>query len=602
MKDKTDRYLLFFYNWIDFILVISLFCSLFIITWGYWPDMMVDFGRELYVPWQIASGGLLYQNIAYFNGPFSPYINAIWFLLFGSNILTLYVINTIFLAFFSVLLWYLIKNLSNRLVALVSILVFLCCFAFAQLIGMSNYNFITPYSHEAIHGLYLCTLLILCFWLFYKDKSKKYLIASAIVYGLSLLTKSDILITSTAISFTYFGANFFKTDKKVFINRLCLFVTVIFFLLVTVLGLLSIKISYAVAMRGMLGPFLELFRFDISGLKFYKSVMGVDDIGGNVLLLIKGVFSWVVYFLPALFMFRNLKSWLIKRLPKIDKYYTYLVGLVYCLFLVYFKSEIDFFGIWRPLPIIAFIIFIYSIKSLRQVVDDKMFLLLLVSVASLSFLLKVFLNVKISHYGFYLSVFPVALAIITFLHILPKILFSKDFDPNIIKVPAITFLIWISFMSISLTIHFKELKNIEVNIPYNSFYTDNRGLYFAEVSNQIYKDNPDATVIVLPEGVMFNFLSRFKNPTPYNNFMPPEMLLWGENQILDSIKINPPDYFVITHKDTSEYGYQFFGKDYAKSILDYVADNYITTAILGDIPLQPKSRFGIAIMKKKDKL
>ena len=42
-------------------------------TWFKWPDPVVDFGRELYTAWQISEGKVLYRDIAYFNGPLSPY-------------------------------------------------------------------------------------------------------------------------------------------------------------------------------------------------------------------------------------------------------------------------------------------------------------------------------------------------------------------------------------------------------------------------------------------------------------------------------------------------------------------------------------------------
>jgi hypothetical protein len=41
-------------------------------TWRTWPDVLIDFGRELYVPWRLAAGQVLYTDIAYFNGPLSP--------------------------------------------------------------------------------------------------------------------------------------------------------------------------------------------------------------------------------------------------------------------------------------------------------------------------------------------------------------------------------------------------------------------------------------------------------------------------------------------------------------------------------------------------
>ena len=48
-------------------------------TWGTWPNVLVDFGRELYVPWRLTEGEVLYRDIAYFTGPLSPYLNALWF-------------------------------------------------------------------------------------------------------------------------------------------------------------------------------------------------------------------------------------------------------------------------------------------------------------------------------------------------------------------------------------------------------------------------------------------------------------------------------------------------------------------------------------------
>src|SRR3954453_24049279 len=62
-------------------------------TWQRWPDPLVDFGRELYVPWQISQGKVLYRDLAYFNGPLSPYFNSIVFRLLGVSLRTLVLAN-----------------------------------------------------------------------------------------------------------------------------------------------------------------------------------------------------------------------------------------------------------------------------------------------------------------------------------------------------------------------------------------------------------------------------------------------------------------------------------------------------------------------------
>src|ERR1700704_2654176 len=67
-------------------------------SWRKWADPLVDFGRELYVPWQLANDKVLYRDIAHLFGPFSQYLNALWLRLFGVSLTTLVVSNLAILA------------------------------------------------------------------------------------------------------------------------------------------------------------------------------------------------------------------------------------------------------------------------------------------------------------------------------------------------------------------------------------------------------------------------------------------------------------------------------------------------------------------------
>jgi hypothetical protein len=33
-------------------------------SWRKWPDPLIDFGRELYVPWRLSHGALLYHDVS----------------------------------------------------------------------------------------------------------------------------------------------------------------------------------------------------------------------------------------------------------------------------------------------------------------------------------------------------------------------------------------------------------------------------------------------------------------------------------------------------------------------------------------------------------
>src|SRR5439155_1755159 len=78
-----------------------------------WADPLVDFGRELYVPWQLVRGRVLYADVAYLNGPLSPYLNALWFRLFGISMRTLVLCNAGILGIVIVLLHRLLEPVSD---------------------------------------------------------------------------------------------------------------------------------------------------------------------------------------------------------------------------------------------------------------------------------------------------------------------------------------------------------------------------------------------------------------------------------------------------------------------------------------------------------
>jgi hypothetical protein len=62
---------------------------LYAISRGKWSDPLIDSGNEWIVPDTIARGGLLYRDYVYWFGPFTPYFQAIFFILFGSSFRTL---------------------------------------------------------------------------------------------------------------------------------------------------------------------------------------------------------------------------------------------------------------------------------------------------------------------------------------------------------------------------------------------------------------------------------------------------------------------------------------------------------------------------------
>ena len=172
--------------------------TLLVLGWRRWTHVMIDYGRELYVPWRLSLGEVLYRDVAYFNGPLSPYLNGTLFRAVGPSYIALAILNIILLTITLWLVYRLLADLADRLTAVIGGLLFLVIFALADLTRTGNYNFVTPYSHEMTHGslLGLATLLVLVNFL--RKPSRESPWVMGLLLGLVFLTKAEFLLAAGA--------------------------------------------------------------------------------------------------------------------------------------------------------------------------------------------------------------------------------------------------------------------------------------------------------------------------------------------------------------------------------------------------------------------
>ena len=119
-------------NIINFTVLSILGSIMLVLSWQKWPDVLVDFGRELYVPWQITNGAVLYKDLAYFFGPFSPYLNALLFKIFGVSLLTIAIFNIVLIIVLTGVIYRIFTITTDRLTALAVSAAFIALFAFSQ--------------------------------------------------------------------------------------------------------------------------------------------------------------------------------------------------------------------------------------------------------------------------------------------------------------------------------------------------------------------------------------------------------------------------------------------------------------------------------------
>ena len=102
---KSQEKFEWFEKWAGPSLIVIVFSVMAFWSWRKWPDLLVDFGQQLYIPWQLAGGKLLYKDIVILHGPLSQYFNAFWFKLFGPSLTVLIFVNLAILACITVVIY-----------------------------------------------------------------------------------------------------------------------------------------------------------------------------------------------------------------------------------------------------------------------------------------------------------------------------------------------------------------------------------------------------------------------------------------------------------------------------------------------------------------
>ncbi|HEY0781099.1 MAG TPA: glycosyltransferase family 39 protein, partial [Thermoanaerobaculia bacterium] len=238
---------------------------------GTWPDAIVDFGRELYVPWQLAQGKVLYRDIAYQNGPLSPYWNRLWFAVLGVSLRTLVVANLAAMAALLVLLDRLLREMAGALAATLGGLTFVLLFGFAQLIPIGNYNWLCPYSHEMTHGVLLSLAALYALWRSRASSRPRLWAALAgVALGLAFLTKVEVFVAAFAAVAALLLAGLLAGRDEAKRTALPLAAGLLAPPLVA-WALLALAMPAGAALIGTLGSWAHLSYAEAAGERFYQA-------------------------------------------------------------------------------------------------------------------------------------------------------------------------------------------------------------------------------------------------------------------------------------------------------------------------------------------
>jgi hypothetical protein len=544
-------------------------------SWQTWPDPLVDFGAQLYIPWRIVAGQSLYRDIAYFNGPLSQYLNAGLFTLFGVGLRTLVWANVAILAMVLTLIYHLACRTSGRLAATAVGLTFVLVFAFGQGVTIGNYNWVTPYVHELTHGVALGLLCIALVDRYQRTEKPIWLLAAGFTLGLTFLTKAEPMAAAAVATLAQLAAH--RPARQKFTLLLCS--AAIVPVIATII--LSIFMPFPIALRGVAGSWPWVFDTRIAALPFYRTVSGLDHIAANVVAMFRWTLGYALLLLPATFI--------AIRAHRRRKAISLIVFVVIAAIFGWRFFQTDWNSMIRPLPLC---LLAFLIPAIRR---DPLPLSLVIF--SLVLLAKISLNAHVFHYGFVLAMPGTLVLVAVCAHNIPEWVKQRNGSAGVFRAAAAA--AWLAGITATLYVdaHFFAARRWTVAAGPDAFLADSRGPEVQHISDLIRRQTPaSGTLAVFPQGLMLNYLTRRVDSIPQVNFMPPEVLAAGENNILSALAARPPDLIVLNTSSIAGDQFQldqsyFFGR----STLAWIQQNYEPVA--AEYP--PPTPLGLVLLRRK---
>jgi hypothetical protein len=575
-------------------------------SWDKWADVHIDFGNELYIAWRLTEGDVLYHDIAYRNGPLAPYVNGLWFFLFGVSIKTLVYCNLAILACLSAMTYRLFAFSRGRLAATIATLVLLSVFAFSHYVGVANYNYVTPYQHGQTHGLTLSIAMIAAFALYLRGRRLRWCPLAGACLGLVFLTKAELLIPAAAtagLGWLLIAASEAREPRRLF-RLVLLFSLAALAPVFAGFGLLWTQMSSGLALQGVLGNWVYLGSA-VAGDPFYLAGAGLDDVSGNAALALR-MFLGLIAFAALLVAADHViplgrRSWVWSLAAG---------GPVFAVLLA--KPDlVPWALVARALPLTSLVavIGLVALCLLKRRERDALARwgpLALWALWSLALLGKMILYARFHHYGFALAMPATLLLVIGLVSVLPDLPRREPGSGAIGRGIALAAVAAGVVFLLRWSDQIYARKDFVVGEGRDAILAPNpvwgpRGEAISTALRTLEAEMPpDATLLVLPEGTSLNYWLRRKSPSRYTLFVPAEFVAHGgEAVMLEDIRARPPDFVALVHRRHEEFGVGPFGVDplNGRSIVAWVRENYEPIRRIGAEPFQGR-RFGIVILRR----
>jgi hypothetical protein len=425
---------------------------------------------------------------------------------------------------------------------------------------------------------------------------------SGLALGCAFLTKIEVFLPGIVATATaLLMAMWFERPgwARCFARLSCFCVAFAIPPMVAFLGFASVMPAHD-ALLGILGHFRLAVSRDILKLPFFRRGLGTDAPMHNVGIMLSMTGLYLLVLVPAGMLGLGLRRPGRHRAVIAAAVFAADAWLLWC-----FGTGVPWYDIARPFPLLVILTALAVAGNFLSCRHDKAAQRQFVRKTSLLLfamvlLGKMILNARIANYGFVLAMPAALLLTIAALDWAPAFIDRKGGYGGVFTAAATALICVAGLAYLNVQAFAIGRKSVEVGQGADAFWADPRGTFVNAVLTQIAgRSSPETTLAVFPEGTLINCLSRLRNPTPYIAVLPPEMIVFGESQMLDSLRAHPPDLIVVAQRDDFAFGFPFFGRDYAQHIGAWIRANYRPVWQMGPSPWEGQ-QFGIQLLENKN--
>ncbi|HEY8152081.1 MAG TPA: glycosyltransferase family 39 protein [Vicinamibacteria bacterium] len=562
-------------------------------TWGRCADPQVDYGREVYVPWRLAEGDVLYRDVHSVFGPLSPYLNAAGFRLLGTSIRSLSLLSLAVLAAIAFLMWMLLRRITSQLAATVGVMLFLCVFAFSHTVRAGSFNFVAPYRHELTHGTLLSLLALLLASRHLECARAPALAACGAALGALALTKIELFVaTGGGVAAMIVAAD---PRPRAWARRFAILAGSAAAIFMAAVLALCLVLPFGTALRGAGATFVTATSPGYIGTPFVRLSMGLTDLGQNLRALAWWSLVYAGWAAAGTMAALLLKRWRSGR-------WTAFMALLVLGALWPVWPRISWADAARPLPLVPALVALACAAALRRsegAARLRQATVLGLAVYAELMIAKIALTARTYHYGFALAPPAALLLVAVVLDWWPADLERRRWNGAVFRGAALGLLALFVYAHLQATAFQLSRQRHALGGGVDLLLGDERAAVLAGAADVLKTSAaPGDTLTVLPEGLLLNYLLRRRSPSPYVDYMPSEVAHYGEPVLLTALQRSPPDWIALVDKDTSNYGVRYFGQDYGTGLAQWVVDAYEPWSLVGPRPFSGQG-FGVALLRRR---